>query len=185
MIRTFSNSDIITASQISYDFWANSFEQSKKVKQIIYEFLVKFYFTNPNYSFCFSDECVNAFILSGFICDEGCIDEELKNKIKNLSPKDKIQFDELKEYLLYNKELLKEYVSQNDLIINLFISRKKGCGKILLEHLIKQCKEKNIENIYLWTDKTCNYKYYSNFGFEEIIINKAEDQNSILFKLAL
>lgn len=70
-------------------------------------------------------------------------------------------------------------MNDDDIMLGLFISIQKGCGRMLLKKLVQDCKKKNIRNIYLWSDTTCDYDYYLKNNFElqnEInsILNKKE-----------
>ncbi|MBY7699036.1 GNAT family N-acetyltransferase [Vibrio harveyi] len=53
--------------------------------------------------------------------------------------------------------------------INLFIVsvklRGRGIGSLLLERYVKFCRTNELKKIFLWTDLTCNYKFYLNQGF--------------------
>lgn len=49
----------------------------------------------------------------------------------------------------------------------------KGIGKILFNNAIDYMKNQNIKNFYLFTDTSCNYKFYEHFG----LTRKAEQKN--------
>lgn len=56
----------------------------------------------------------------------------------------------------------------NDVIVGLFVSTRKGCGKRLLAELLYASEQKGIHHLYLWTDMSCNYNYYYRNNFEEV-----------------
>ncbi|CAF1235663.1 unnamed protein product [Didymodactylos carnosus] len=54
--------------------------------------------------------------------------------------------------------------------INLLVLSKdlqgKGYGRLLMERYIEFCKnDKNIKSIFVWSDISCNYKFYEHYGF--------------------
>lgn len=61
--------------------------------------------------------------------------------------------------------MVKKIMPKDSIYLGLIASQKKGCGKKLINHLIKYSKDNNLGEIYLWTDETCNYKYYEKMGF--------------------
>lgn len=75
-----------------------------------------------------------------------------------------IAFD-LFNYLEVCGKELKNIINNDDIILGLFVSIQKGCGKQLLSKLVETCKQKNMKNIYLWTDTTCDYEYYRKNNF--------------------
>lgn len=79
---------------------------------------------------------------------------------------------ELADYLEACGKEVKEVMQDTDIMTGLFISCQKGGGKMLLSKLVETCKENNIKNIYLWTDTTCDYDYYSKNKFE--LVKEAE-----------
>ena len=63
---------------------------------------------------------------------------------------------------------IKEYMDNNSICIGLLASVIPGGGTKLIKKLIKDAKDNNIDNIYLWTDETCNYSYYEKFRFKVV-----------------
>lgn len=80
-------------------------------------------------------------------------------------------------YLSKFDELLSSHMTQKDMKVALFISNKRGCGSMLLDHYRQVCKENKKENLFLWTDSTCSYQYYPRKGFEEILRVDMANQN--------
>lgn len=66
-------------------------------------------------------------------------------------------------------EFSKRHKGEFDGVLTLFAlnleSRGKGVGKKLLDGLMNYLNKKNTENIYLYTDTTCNYGFYEHMGF--------------------
>lgn len=63
----------------------------------------------------------------------------------------------------------KKHQNEFDGVLTLFAIDKNyrnlGVGKELLNRLLKYLKEKNVNNIYLYTDTTCNYGFYEHLNF--------------------
>lgn len=55
---------------------------------------------------------------------------------------------------------VKSVMSEDDLMMGLFISTQKGGGKMLLSKLVESACKNGVKNIYLWTDTTCDFDYY-------------------------
>ncbi|MBO7641014.1 MAG: GNAT family N-acetyltransferase [Bacteroidales bacterium] len=55
-----------------------------------------------------------------------------------------------------------------DVKISFLIAQKKGYGTFLLQHTMKVLSERGFENLYLWTDSSCNWQFYPKHGFEKV-----------------
>ena len=80
-------------------------------------------------------------------------------------------------------------MSEDDLMMGLFISTQKGGGKMLLSKLKKTAINNGIKNIYLWTDTTCDFDYYQKNNFTlvkefECIVNN-QKINTLIFNKPL
>lgn len=166
IIRQFDNEDIKSAGKLAKLTWGNFYTQeSIELQNFIYNFMVKYYDLNRNYSFSILEEDLKGFLLA-FTKNDKYKSENFENEIEILQNKEeqKIAID-LFNYLETCGNEIKNIIGNNDIILGLFVSIKKGCGKLLLSNLIKTCKENNIKNIYLWTDTTCDYQYYKKNKF--------------------
>lgn len=104
-------------------------------------------------------------------------------------------------YLSSNYQLVNKYRSNNDAYIGLIVVGKKyqglGIGKELVNRFISECKKRNVKNIYLWTDLTCNKEFYDKLGFEIVLeynniyfeefcnVSCNEEYNTLIYKLSL
>lgn len=85
-------------------------------------------------------------------------------------------FGDRKTALIINNEnnsidkLGEAYAKKFDGEINLFIVspelRGKGYGKKLMDNYIEFCKENELHKIFLWTELSCSYSFYENYGFK-------------------
>ncbi len=75
-------------------------------------------------------------------------------------------------YIRFNGLKMKNYLKENDAFINLLaVSSKhqgKKIGRKLITKFIDYCEKNNIKNVFLWTDTSCNYRFYKKVRFEEI-----------------
>ena len=68
-------------------------------------------------------------------------------------------------YLHKMDERTLEFMNDDDIKLSLFISRKSGCGSLILNKLCTQLHEEGWKNLYLWTDCECNWQWYFKHGF--------------------
>ena len=51
----------------------------------------------------------------------------------------------------------------------------QGCGKQLLAEVVALAKAEGYENLYLWTDSSCNHGYYAHHGFVKVAEFKSDE----------
>ncbi len=73
-----------------------------------------------------------------------------------------------RSYQKLYKKMNKKYQSEVVLFIVHPSMQGKGVGKTLMNRFIEQCKEKNFDRFYLFTDTSCNYGFYDHFGFTHL-----------------
>lgn len=191
IIRNFEDKDIEQASKIAYLVWGDLYtSESQELQKLIYDFMIEYYDLNRKYSFSICDKDFKAFLLASLKNDINNSQKDYRHKILKLrnEKEQKIAF-ELLEYLEHCGQEVKTIMSDDDIMLNLFISCQKGCGKLLLEKLSEVCKSHNIKNIYLWTDTTCDYSYYKKNSFDIIketstIVN-SKNIKTIIYKKTL
>lgn len=173
-VRNFENSDIKNAKKLSHFVWGDFYkEENIEIQNLIYDFTVEYYDLNRKFSYSILDDNEN---FKGFLFafnkqdknDRLSVLKEMIKMLKNQNSENILL--ELYEYLHYCGVKTKGYMNDDDIMLGLFVSIHKGCGRMLLENLIQDCKKKNIKNIYLWSDTTCDYDYYSKNNFE--LMNK-------------
>lgn len=166
IIRKFLDIDIEQASILAKLTWGDFYtEESDELQRFIYDFMVQYYDLNREYSFSIVEDDLKGFLL-GVTKKDSYKSLNFKEKVKVLKREQerKIAFD-LFNYLEMCGNEVKNIINDDDIILGLFVSIKKGCGKQLLSKLVETCKEKNMKNIYLWTDTTCDYEYYRKNNF--------------------
>lgn len=172
-VRHFLDTDIEHASKIAYKVWGDLYtRESDELQNLIYEFMVHYYDLNRDFSFSIFDEKLNGFLFAASKHDKNNSYEGYLENLKKLDEKEQKIGKDLLEYLNECGKAVKEQMNDDDIMLGLFISQEKGCGKALLTKLTDTCKEKNIKNIYLWTDTTCDHDYYDKNNFT--LVNEVE-----------
>ncbi len=72
------------------------------------------------------------------------------------------------QYLKRIEEELQSKMLSNSAKLSFFISRKPGFGTPVQETLIDLLRNRGVEWLYLWTECTCKWLYYSKHGYEQI-----------------
>lgn len=189
-VRHFLDTDIEHASKIAYKVWGDLYtRESDELQNLIYEFMVHYYDLNRDFSFSIFDEKLNGFLFAASKHDKNNSYEGYLENLKKLDEKEQKIGKDLLEYLNECGKAVKEQMNDDDIMLGLFISQEKGCGKALLTKLTDTCKEKNIKNIYLWTDTTCDHDYYDKNNFTlvnevETLVN-AQKIRTIIYKKAV
>ena len=191
VIKNFENSDIENASKVAHLVWGDLYShESIELQKLIYDFMVSYYDLNREYSFSVFDDGFKGFLLASLKNDCNESQKKFKDELQKLEneQEQKIGF-ELLDYLDSCGQEVKKVMNDDDIVLNLFISRQKGCGKALLEKLTGVCYAKNIKNIYLWTDTTCDYEYYKKNSFDIVkelnVIVNSRNIKTIIYKKSI
>lgn len=156
---------------MAYECWSNELpgQCSRQIKQIIYEYMVRYYDRNRGYSFsAVVGDQLKGFLLAFQQSDSNINRNWLLSRLRDY-PADVQQLAfEYERYYEYNGKKAKECHAGNGMMIGLFISAQKGCGEKLLSALYQKCTQMGIRHVYLWTDMSCNYNYYYHHDFEEL-----------------
>lgn len=168
MIKLYKDSYFNSLSNITTSLWKGEVEMDTELISFIYPFLVRFYSYINKYSYVLEENEIKAFLLCYRLCDTNNAKEYFYNKINSLNVENKNKAITYLNYLEYNQKKIKEYMNNNSLCIGLLASVIPGGGTKLIKKLIKDAKDNNIDNIYLWTDETCNYSYYEKFSFKVV-----------------
>ena len=190
IVRNFKNSDIEEASQITHLVWGDLYaNESKTLQQIIYDFTLEYYYLNETFSFALDENGLNVFFFADTKKDKNESINTFKTRINTLNEKDKITALNLLDYVESTGNEVKSVMSEDDLMMGLFISTQKGGGKMLLSKLVEGACKNGVKNIYLWTDTTCDFDYYQKNNFTLVkefkcIVNNKKI-NTLIFKKPL
>lgn len=181
-IRNFQDEDIKTAINLSHLVWGNFYEsENSKIQNLIYEFTVKYYDLNRNFSYSISSyEDVKGFLLAAEKRDKNKSINILEEMIKSIDDEEQTKIlSDMYDFLQNCGYETKKLMNEDDIMLGLFVSTQKGGGKKLLSELVKDCRNRKFKNIYLWSDTTCDYDYYQKHNFEtvkkiETVLNNKE-----------
>ncbi len=187
IVRNFTDNDVEEASKISHLVWGNLYEkESCELQKLIYDFTLEYYYLNNTFSFALDENGLKGLVFASLKTDKNGSVENFKTKIQNLSDNDRIIALNLFDYVENTGREVKNAMGDDDLMMGLFISTQKGGGRMLLSKLIETAKERDIKNIYLWTDTTCDFDYYQKNKFtlvKEIECNvNNKNINTLIFK---
>ena len=98
-----------------------------------------------------------------------------------------------KAYIELMDEKTRSFMKDDDIQLTLYISRKKGCGSMLLNELCDRLRAQGWKNLYLWTDCECDWEWYIDHGYELVAKDiyepfteqDGEDYLTYIFKKAL
>ena len=85
---------------------------------------------------------------------------------KKLTEEQKNSFKLSRTFLDLMDERVYRLMNDDDIKLALFVSLEKGAGYPLLQEFMTRLKDKGYKNMYLWTDRECNYDWYFRRGFE-------------------
>ena len=188
VIKNFENSDIENASKVAHLVWGDLYShESYELQNLIYDFMVSYYDLNREFSFSVRDEDFKGFLLASLKNDTNNSRKLFEKKVAELESMEEQKIAlELLDYLDTCGQEVKNIMKEDDVVLNLFISRQKGCGKLLLAKLNDVCQAQNIKNIYLWTDTTCDYDYYKKNSFDIVketnVIVNSRNIKTIIYK---
>ncbi len=181
LIRPFQDEDIADACNISHLTWGEFYtSESNELQNLIYKFMVEYYDLNREFSFSCIDDGYKGFLLAAHRGDTNNSYQKLKVGVESLADEKERKIAlELFDYLETCGKSVKEIMTEDDIMLGLFVSIQRGCGKKLLEKLVETCQAHGIKNIYLWTDTTCDYTYYqkNNFALVKRVENFVNGKN--------
>lgn len=167
MIRNFEDKDIEEASKIAHLTWGNFYmQESQELQNLIYEFMVQYYDLNRKFSFAAIDNGFKGFLLAGCKVDKNNSYKDFIKQTQTLKNDTEREIAlGLLDYLELCGSEVKKIMAEDDIMLCLFVSVQKGFGRELLAKLTETCIENGIKNIFLWSDTTCDYEYYSKNNF--------------------
>lgn len=126
IVRNFLNSDIEKASQITHTVWGNLYaSESADLQKLIYDFTLEYYYLNKNFSFTLDDNGLCGLIFASSKTDENLVTDKYKNRISSFNEKDRKTALNLFDYVENTGKEVKKVMNDDDLMMGLFISRKK------------------------------------------------------------
>lgn len=164
-IRKYNNLDYNDVFLITLSKWKDEVKMSKELEDFIYHFLVKYYLYDNEYCFVGTkNNKVSAFLLANKKTETNDSIDYFNNNIDTLNEFDKEKAYQYLDYIEYNHKMVLKYMNDNSIYLGLIASTIHNMGYDLINHLKDTLKSNNINEIYLWTDETCNYQYYEKLG---------------------
>lgn len=189
MIRKYNLNDFENVRRITQNYWGKEVPMSKALEDFIYDFLIRYYLTNINLTFVDDDNGVKAFVIASTLNDEKDFQDVWDVKIKELNSEDKEKANLYLDYLNYNHRKVLSYMDDNSVYLGLIASIKPRSGDALIKRLKDEMEKTNMKSLYLWTDETCNYKYYEKRNFKLIetyhVSLYGKDLKTFIYKLDL
>ena len=187
IVRNFMDKDIEEASKITRLVWGDLYaKESTELQTFIYDFTLKYYYLNKTFSFALYDNGLKGLVFASSKADKNDSVENFAAGIQTLTQDDKITAFNFLDYVENTGKEVKTIMNEDDLMMGLFISTKKGGGRMLLSKLVETAKENNKKNIYLWTDTVCDFDYYqkNKFTLVKEIKNNVNNKiiNTLIFK---
>lgn len=108
-----------------------------------------------------------------------------------LSDSQKIGFNMSREYITLMDKKTFEFMTKDDVKLDMFISTEKGWGKKVLDGAIASFKQAGFKNLFLWTDTDCNVDWYIAHNYELVDediyepFSSEEDYKTFIFKMKL
>lgn len=165
MIKKYQDEYFTSINEMVEESWKNEVKMDSELQSFIYNFLVRYYLVNKNLSYVDYSSKVDAFLLASFKNDQNNSIEWFNCNINSLSEENQIKAKLYLEYLEYNHNKVLNYMNDNDIYLDLIASKKHNSGRLLIDNLNEIAKKTN-SSIFLWTDETCNYKYYEKLNYE-------------------
>ena len=146
---------------------------NEEYKCLNVEFIIRNNIFENGYSFELLDESNpnDSFCAAAFFARKGD-----KNKASEWFIENAERFPpELKKAARYSEAYIRlmdektlELMNDDDIKLSLFVSRKPGCGSLILDTLTEKIRLEGWKNLFLWTDIECNWQWYEKHGFELI-----------------
>lgn len=179
-IERFTEADIREAAVLAYPVWGEGHAangQGEEFGLLMCEYIVRYGWYGAPFAFKITDNGKMAgCILAGKITQKNGYNEWLEKQIPALNDKQKAETLTLRDYFgKTSPKVHSHMVAERDLYLSFFISTVQGCGKQLLAEIMALAKAEGYENLYLWTDSSCNHGYYAHHGFEKVAEFKSDE----------
>jgi len=178
-IKQFTERDIKEATELAYPVWGE--EHAKNGGQefglLMCEYIIRYGWYGERYALKIVQEGkMVGCILAGNINQKNGYNEWLDSVLPTLTTSQQEEALALRDYFVHTSpKVYRHMKADDDLYLSFFISSVKGCGKILLNEMIKLAKADGYKNLYLWTDSSCNHEFYRRNGFTLVIEFKNDD----------
>ena len=165
--RPFNPENIDEVVKITTTVW--DFDDSPEFTRVFSNYLVRYNYYSPKYSFQAEDEDgLQAVAFTWMPGEENDAEKWFQEQLVGVNVEVRGYLLRSASYMKRTDEELLTKMEPNSAKLSFFISRKPGCGTLLLHHLTEKLRQQGIKWLYLWTDTWCNWQYYPRHGFERI-----------------
>lgn len=190
-IEKFTEADICEAAELAYPVWgvghaANG--QGERFGLLMCEYIIRYGWYGAPYAFKITDcgKMVGC-VLAGNITQKNGYNDWLDTLLPTFNEQQRKEALALREYFVTTgPKVYSKMRADKDLYLSFFISSVSGCGKRLVAEVEALARTQGYENLYLWTDSSCNHGYYDHNGFELVESFKsnewaAEESNYVTY----
>lgn len=179
-IEKFTEEDIREAAALAYPVWGIGHADNGRGEEfglLLCEYIIRYGWYGAPYAFKITDNGkMLGCILAGKITQKNGYNEWLEAQLPTFNDKQKAEALTLRDYFGNTSPKVYAHMrADKDLYLSFFISAVQGCGKQLLAEVVALAKAEGYENLYLWTDSSCNHGYYAHHGFEKVAEFKSDE----------
>lgn len=166
-IDNFYRQDLPAAAALTYSVWHDELaEESRKLQSFVYEAMTRYYFRSSSFSFKITEDgLMRGFLLAAQPSDKDCSRLWFRQNVAAFPARERRVAERYMEYLSFNGRQLERYISEDTLLLWLFLSRKAGGGSRLLRRVEMAARAAGLGKMLLWADETCDAGYYHKKGF--------------------
>lgn len=168
VLRDFRAEDLERAGEIALHIWGDEAGLiPETMRKNLYSYLVRYYYVPGSPLSCAAD--VNGEMCAFLLAAAGKHDSTAAEQwiTPRLSGDEKSIFLKYKAYIDGNKQAEYNFVRENEAVLLLFASAKKGCGSRLMQEFQLRCRNCGISSMILWSDDTCDFEWYKRNNFTE------------------
>ncbi len=136
-------------------------------KRFNVEYIVRNNIFENDYNYQLVDES-GAILAAAFFArkgDENCAAEWFAKNSARFPDNLKIASVMSRTYIELMDSRTFDCMNSDDIKLSLFVSRKRGCGAMLLNAICEQLRAQDWKDLYLWTDCDCNWHWYETHGY--------------------
>lgn len=165
----FSEKYLPDAGKLVFQQWQQEFpEIPETCKPLIYQYLPHYYFYADS---PFNLQVTDGKQLCAFLLAHGV--EHVQNRaaafLDSLRTNGNTELlDAYQSYLDYNRSAEHAALQPGEIILDLFVSIRPGCGRLLLSRFEELLRNQGRGGYLLWTDGTCDFDYYQRHNFLEV-----------------
>ena len=166
LIEHFSLDNLDLVERMVTDVWGSP-EHRPEFDHAFCGHLARYNYYDPALSFQIVDEEGIQGVCWAYVPGEtNDADAWVKSAATRLTDEERKETYAHVDYLKSIDAAVCEMMGSKDVKISFLITQKRGYGAALLKHVMKVLSERGFENVFLWTDSSCNWQFYLKHGFE-------------------